>query len=117
MTTALTNARDDALLVGFAATDWTEHVGLAEYMAQLKEWNVRAIVRDGEIIGAVYSKDGEVHASVLPKWRKRWATKGLLNEIFSGQNMTRVTPGHEYMHCILKRLGFSNADDGKFVKE
>jgi hypothetical protein len=117
MSTVLTDERESAIKTGFDATDWTQPIDYSAYASQMADWNVRAIVRDGEVIGAVYDKAGEVHASILPQWRRRWATKGLLNAIFSGQNMTRVTPGHDYMHYILTRLGFSNAGDGKFVRE
>lgn len=87
-----------------------------DYIAALNDWTVQTIVRDETCIGAFYCKNGEVHVSILPEWRKKWATRGLLREILSRKNVhTRITPGHDYMHGILNRLGFESDASGKFV--
>jgi len=118
LTTRLTPNRNEALQVGYAATDWSHPMDFDAYAAAVADWDVRAIERDGQCIGAAFFKDDEVHASVVPEWRKRWATKGVLKELFAkGRVTTRVTPGHEYMNDILKRLGFTEQPDGMFVKE
>lgn len=117
MTTLLHDDRSLALKVGYEATDWNNPISYAEYERQLESWDVQAVVRDGECIGAIFRKNGEVHASILPKWRKRWATRGLLRAMFSGEQVkTRVSVGHEYMHDILARLGFKSAENGYFVR-
>lgn len=116
MSTIFKDDRENALKVGFEATDWTKPVSYEMYCETLKDWKVQTIVRDGKVIGATFSKDGEIHASVLPQWRKKWATKGLLKTLFEGQDMTKVTPGHEYMYGILNRLGFDHIGYGIFVK-
>lgn len=86
-----------------------------QYQTAMKDWAVQAIERDGECIGAVYKKDGEVHVSVLKEWRKQWATKGLLRQILGPDvKRTVVTPGHEYMFGILERLGMRNAGANRF---
>ncbi len=114
--TRLESNRDLALEVGFRATDWTQSVTFEIYRQALQDWDLMAIMRDDTCIGAAYLKDGEVHVSVLPEYRRRWATKGLLRQLFSQPRVTtRVTPGHDYMHDILERLGFVN-HDGLFVR-
>ena len=118
MTTQLVDDRETALRVGYEATDWSSPVPFDLYRTAMKDWIIKAIVRDGECIGALFRKDDEVHASVLPKWRKVWATRGLLKQIFAGPRVTtKVTPGHEYMYEILMRLGFKKSDNGLLVKE
>lgn len=117
MATTVINDRAAALAVGFVATDWGFPVTFEQYAQSLSDWTVRAIERDGEIIGAVFNKDGEVHVSVLPPWRKQWATKGLLRELLSPPVKTSVADGHDYMRGILTRLGFVEQPDGMFVKE
>lgn len=118
MTTRLVSNRSEALKVGYAATDWTRPVDYDAYESALQEWDVKAIERDGKYIGAAFFRGDELHTSILPEWRRRWATKGLLKELFSNERVTtRVTPGHEYMHDILRRLGFVETQDGLFVKE
>lgn len=115
---ALVDDRPLALSVGFKATDWSKPVDQKLYEQSLENWEVKAIVRNGECIGAAYFLDNEVHVSILPEWRRRWMTRGILKELFSrGKMRTRVTPGHEYMHGILNRLGFVQNDLGEFIKE
>lgn len=117
MTTELTDDRDAALRVGYSATDWSAPVPFSVYRNALQSWDIKAIERDGEVIGAVFFRDGEVHASVLPEWRGRWLTRKLLRVMFEADNAwTQVTPGHEYMYDILRRLGLAQNDAGHFVK-
>ena len=117
MPTLITDDRSTAMRVGYEATDWSASVSFDEYERALEDWVVQALQRDGETIGAVFTKDGEIHVSIRPDWRRRWATKGLLRDLLDKPIRTRVTPGHEYMNDILKRLGFTEQPDGMFVKE
>jgi hypothetical protein len=118
MTTQLVDDRESALRVGYEATDWSAPVLFEDYRNSVKDWIIKAIKRDDEIIGAVYRKDDELHVSVLPQWRRVWVTKGLLRQLFDGSRVTtKVTPGHDYMYDILKRLGFKESDSGMLVKE
>lgn len=117
MATDLTDDRATALKIGYAATDWTQPIDYDVYEAAMREWDVKLIVRDGEPIGAAYFRDGEVHASILPAWRRKWATRGILAQLFAADNaFTRVTPGHEHMYAILARLGFAQCDDGTVAR-
>ena len=114
--TELVDNRELALRVGYEATDWTVPVALEDYLAAVADWDVKAIVRDDKCIGAAYFNGDELHVSILPEWRRRWARKGLLSKLFASRRvMTRVTPGHEYMHGILQRLGFQE-HNGQFVR-
>jgi len=113
----LVDDRELALKVGFQATDWSRPVSYAEYVDALQNWDVKAIIRQDTCIGAAYFNDGEVHVSVLPEWRRRWATRRILAELFAHENAhTRIMLGHEYMYGIFDRLGFKVRDDGALVK-
>jgi hypothetical protein len=118
MTTHITDDRQAALRVGYEATDWHVPMEEATFRMCMEGWQVQALVRDNETIGAVFRRGDELHLSILPGWRCRWATKGLLRQLFGNTTTrTRVTPGHEYyMHDILRRLGFVQLDSGEFVK-
>lgn len=116
VTTRLANDRETALQMGYAATDWSTPVSFEQYAEALKDWRVQVILRDDEPIGAVFKKDGEVHVSVVPEWRKKWATRGIIKQIFDEANHTTVTSGHEdYMFDILQRLGMSQVGQNKFA--
>ena len=110
--THLSDNRGLALRVGYDATDWASDVSFEQYADAVKDWTIKGVFRDDKCIGAVYFNGDELHVSILPEWRRKWATKGFLSELFAKDRVvTRVTPGHEYMHGILKRLGFVQQDD------
>lgn len=117
MATRLVNDRESALAIGFKATDWHVPIEYDVYVNIAADWDVKAIERDGSIIGAIYSKNGETHVSVLPEFRRRWLTKGLLKDILADMTFTRVTPGHDFMYSILNRLGFVPLADGIVTRE
>lgn len=110
------------LSVGYLATDWHFPMTFSRYLDEMADWKVQPILRDGHCIGAAYSRAGEVHASILPEWRRRWATRGLLEGWFKeaavdGRVTTRISVGHEYMVGIMERLGFVMGDNGVMTKE
>jgi hypothetical protein len=116
--TRIEDNRELALRVGYAATDWTYPITYEAYLWVMREWAVQAVVRDDECIGAVYRKGDELHVSILPQWRGKWATKGLLRTLFNAQRITtKVAAVHGYMSKILARVGFVDAGNGEFVKE
>ena len=117
MPTVLMDDRKTGLAIGYAATDWSLPVEYDAYEAALKDWAVKTIVRDGTPIGAAYFKAGEVHVSILPEWRKKWATRGILAQLFADDGaFSRIAPGHDYMFDIFRRLGFNVYDDGIVVR-
>jgi len=109
--------RELALKIGFTATDWHEPIDYETYKEITTDWDVKVIIKGNTAIGALYSKNGEIHVSILPEWRKRWLTKGLLKKILADMQFTRVTPGHEYMYSILNRLGYVLQPDGTVARE
>lgn len=114
----ITNDREEAVKVGYVATDWNYWLSFEDYVKKLENWKVRALAHDDEVIGAIYQKGDELHVSVLKPWRKRWLTKPVYRELFVGKRVTtKVTPGHDFMYGILERLGFKLANDGFLVKE
>lgn len=111
------SARELALRVGYKATDWTHRPSYRDYVSGLKAWTVRLLARKSEPIGAVYTKGPEFHVSVLHEWRGRWATRGILKKIIPQPfAMTRVSPGHEHVGDLLKRIGFVQAERGVYIK-
>jgi len=118
MTTHLVQNREIALRVGYVATDWTDQPPFERYTDALTDWDVQVIARDGLAIGAAFKRGPEFHVSVLPEWRGRWVTRGLLNRLIERPvSTTKVTPGHGRMFEILERLGFQHEGDGVFVRD
>ena len=73
--------RAEALKIGYEATDWLKVPGFEEYTEFMDEWTVELLVRNGEPIGAIYTRGPEFHISILPEWRGRWATRSILKRI------------------------------------
>lgn len=118
MPTKVVEDREIGLRAGYEATDWTQPVSFQDYCEALKDWTVRAVVRDNEPIGAMYRKNDELHFSISQKWRGLWFTKSIMRDFLqSGRVTTKVTPGHDHMYAILERLGFKRLDGGLMVKE
>lgn len=117
MATKIVDNRDLGLLIGYAATDWVQPIEYETYKDIAADWQVSVLVRDAEPIGAVFKRDGETHVSILSKWRRRWATKGLIKEILSDMHYTRVADGHDFMYGVLERLGFIRQPDGTVARE
>lgn len=118
MTTKIVDDRECGLAVGYEATDWSVKIPFEQYAEGLKDWTVKTLVKNDQPIGALYTKDGELHVSIKPEWRRKWFTKSLYFELFVGKKVTtKVTEGHEYMYDILHRIGFRNAANGMMVKD
>jgi hypothetical protein len=118
MATSLVPNREIALRVGYVATDWTEKPPYQQYADALTEWEIQVIARDGMAIGAAFTKGPEFHVSVLPEWRGKWATRGILKELIAEPvSVTRVTPGHDRVNGLLERLGFEHLGSGLFVRD
>ena len=99
--------RAEALKIGYEATDWLKVPGFEEYTEFMDEWTVELLVRNGEPIGAIYTRGPEFHISTLPEWRGRWATRSILKRIIPRPlAITLVTPGFEHVGNYLVRLGF-----------
>ena len=117
MTTRIVDNRDLGLLIGYAATDWAQPITFEAYEDIAADWQVSVLIREQEPIGAIFKRNGETHVSILPKWRRRWATKGLVKEILSDMRYTKVAAGHDFMYGVLERLGFVRQPDGTVARE
>lgn len=117
MTTKIVDNRGLGLKIGYAATDWAQPIKYKDYERIASDWQVSVLIRDTEPIGAIFKRNGETHVSILPKWRRRWATKGLVKEILSDMRYTRVADGHDFMYGVLERLGFVRQPDGTVARE
>ena len=118
MPTYLVNDREAALRVGYDATEWASSFSYESYENAMKDWGVALVVKNGAPCGTMFLQGEELHFSILPEWRKRWATKEFLRELFDGRRfVTRISPGHEYMIGVMERLGFKQQPDGLMVKE
>ena len=117
MTTHIVDDRQTALRVGYEATEWREPIDEDTYRMFLEDWTVQAIMRDNQPIGAVFRRGDELHVSVLPGWRRKWVTRGVLRELFDNRITRTVLPADDdYMRGILARLGFVELPTGELVK-
>jgi hypothetical protein len=117
MSTKIVDDRRLGLLIGYAATDWEQPIEYIDYENIATDWQVSVLVREQEPIGAIFKRNGETHVSILPKWRRRWLTKGLTKEILSDMRYTKVADGHDFMYGILERLGFVRQPNGTVARE
>lgn len=109
--TTLVDDRETALRIGHDASDWAQDVTRADFQAYFAKWEVLAVVKDEQCIGAcLYEPEtSEMHFSILPKWRKKWLTKDILARICGMPRiLTRVPAGYPFMEPILERLGFKH---------
>lgn len=121
MTTWLSDDREAALRVAYdihkdelEIHDKTR----GEFEDFLADWTVQAIVRDDEVIGARYTRDGRLHVSVHPNWHGRWMTRGILKQIFDMPRVivTRMPPENP-VYGLLTRLGFTDIGGDTMVRE
>jgi hypothetical protein len=118
MSIRLVDDRETALRIGYDATEWSTPVDFEAYEKGLEDWAVKLVVRNEQPVGAMFSRDDEIHFSILPKWRKKWLTKQFLRDLFDNRRIvTRVTPGFDNITEQLERLGFEMRPDGLLVKE
>lgn len=104
--------RDEALRVGFLATDWAEWPSFETYHEAMSDWTVQMVAKDGHPIGAVYRRGPEFHISILPEWRGKWMTRNILKEIIPEPvAITQVVVGHDDVADMLKRLGFQKRSE------
>lgn len=118
MATTLGNNRELALLIGYVSIEWPHFVPYKQYKSNFDGWTVRTIDRDGESIGAVYTKDGELHIAVLPPFQKRWATRSVLKEMFDMPKViVKPLTSDNPVYGYLIRLGFKDIGDNTLEKE
>jgi GNAT superfamily N-acetyltransferase len=88
-----------------------DEMTLTGFLMALHGWRFRGLFRGATCIGAVMDRDGVVHISILPDYRKRWAGAGIIKEIISsarsnGRLRTFVAQGDTFRAEFARRLGF-----------
>ena len=92
---------------------------------QVEEFDIRPIKSDDVTIGMLMIRGPEVHVAILPEYRKRWLTRGLIEDVLDGLE-------NEYGYCLtscfenepgnidfITRLGFKriHAENGMLFFE
>jgi hypothetical protein len=115
----LVEDREEALRIGFIATDWWGlPITFEQYKEVFKEWKLIGIFRNNECIGTVFRNGEELHIAVLPQYYNKWCNRKLLNEIFKGPVFTHGLreDKDQTIIRILKKLGFVKIND-RYIKE
>ena len=60
---------------------------------QVVEFDICPIKSDDETIGMLMIRGPEVHVAILPEYRRRWLTRGLIHEVLDGIE-------NEYGYCL-----------------
>lgn len=68
---------------------------------------------DSKTVGAIMIDGNEWHIAVMPEYRKKWATKGLMKFFKDainkhGKIVTAVSMEHDLGHGFARKLGFKN---------
>ena len=80
------------------------------YRQACEGWQVVAVVSDGQVIGALFAKDGVIHLGIAPEWRGRWASRRVIREMLAYGNTTTVLPGEPCAEFV-RRVGFERVGD------
>ena len=73
------------------------------YREAVRLWRVVALVSGDEVIGALFHREGVIHIGIVPEWRKRWATRGLLKACFRYGTKTTLLPGEVEQREFVRR--------------
>ena len=80
---------------------------LDEIEESVKDWEILTVVRQGKPIGMCMVKDKEIHFCILPEYRGKWLTKGLLKEISQLDfEYTTVPEDNLKSQAFVERMGF-----------
>ena len=105
--------RDEIRRVAFDASRerFPDEFTFDDMVDMLGHWRIRGIFDQGKCIGVVADHEGVVHVSILPEFRKRWATRNVLKEaiqgaMIDGKASTYLLSGDDYRAKFAERLGF-----------
>lgn len=106
--------RWDSSLEEFVYEAISERITLpkAEFIEQLKEWELKPIEMDGNLAAVVMVKGNEVHVASSKEYRGKWLSRRVirrtLGEILNDydQALTSVSYGNTSGREFVERLGF-----------
>lgn len=116
LSTYLTDRRNLALIVGYQAAKDTPEISddiagipFDVMVNNLSDWEVRAVERNGNVIGMMAIKDGEVHFCISKEFQGRWLTRSLLKEISKMDiRFTTVNINNKPKMDFVEKIGFKS---------
>jgi GNAT superfamily N-acetyltransferase len=87
-------------------------VPLEDFVDKLAGWKIYPVGVKGDIAGVIYHLGAEVHACILPKYRKRWFSRKIVRELLEpiiaehGELLTAVPHNKPWGHEFVKKFGF-----------
>ena len=113
-------SRNDVLKVGHKAAEID--MSFPEFKKMLMDWKIEPVFVDDKLAGMYAVKNTEVHFCVLPDFRGKWLSKGLINDVFMpileryGFVTTAVPDDKPQGHGLVKKFGFNPIGrKGKFT--
>lgn len=76
-------------------------------------WDVIAVCDGEKVIGAFFAKDRVVHIGIVPEYRGRWVTRGLIREMHKYGDRTTLLPGES--SDFVEKIGFHREESGEYV--
>jgi len=89
-----------------------------DFCHDYRDWEFKYIYKQNLCIGAVIVNNGYIHIIIDEKYRKKWASKGLIARLIKesmvhGVAKTTVFKDDEYRTAFAKRIGFKLIEDGE----
>lgn len=111
--------REEAIKVGFeACLPRLNGLSFKDWEQALRPWEVKAFVKDEEVIGMLMTKGNELHVAVKPEVRGKWLSRRLIREVFEpvlefGEWKTSVSPENKKGEDFVKRVR-KGLESGRF---
>lgn len=107
----LRDNRDLAFKVGAAALEDRVPLTEAELAKIFADYAVKVLCDQGKPFGMVVTKGPEIHLAIVPSYRRRWASRRLLNQLLQeplthGFAITSVMTDNVKGQNFVERLGF-----------
>lgn len=111
--------RKDLLKIAFIASE----TGLTfdQFKEGLKDWKLKPIKAEGQVVGAFMNKNSEIHFSVLKDWRGKWFTRQIIKEfllpVFRVYGFLITRADNEFGRNLVKRFGFNHVSGNIYRME